>query len=331
MSPIRDSVVDTARALFGSRYARRTRADALRSHTIADGVAALTARNSDGGSAEEPIFIFSAGWRSGSTLLQRLLMSGGDTLVWGEPYDRACLVQRLAATVRPFAEDWPPPAPQLEMVSLQALPQSWVANLYPPERALPTAYRSLLEQLFKIPAVEHGASRWGFKEVRLGADEARFLRWLYPRARFLFLYRCPYAAYRSYKAFQAARGWYVRWPDQHAFTVWAFARHWRRLTGEFVVEAERLDALLVPYEALAAGTMNERIADYCDLALDPAALHGRVGSGREREGRFALTDVERKLIQWATAPLASRLGYRGERPSAEPAPVLDRPAAGQPL
>ena len=31
-----------------------------------------------------PIFIFTTGWRTGSTLLQRLITSSGETLIWGE-------------------------------------------------------------------------------------------------------------------------------------------------------------------------------------------------------------------------------------------------------
>ena len=33
-----------------------------------------------------PVFLFSAGWRSGSTLLQRLITHGGEVMMWGEPF-----------------------------------------------------------------------------------------------------------------------------------------------------------------------------------------------------------------------------------------------------
>ena len=39
----------------------------------------------DGDDVDEPVFLFSAGWRSGSTLLQRLIMSDASIFVWGEP------------------------------------------------------------------------------------------------------------------------------------------------------------------------------------------------------------------------------------------------------
>src|SRR5688572_31225972 len=57
---------------------------------------------------EAPIFIFAAGWRSGSTLLQRLLISGGDALIWGEPYSPSDIVGRLTESLRIFSQEFPP-------------------------------------------------------------------------------------------------------------------------------------------------------------------------------------------------------------------------------
>ena len=51
---------------------------------------------------DAPIFLLSAGWRSGSTMLQRLLMSDPGVLIWGEPYDECGLVQALAGCAKAF-------------------------------------------------------------------------------------------------------------------------------------------------------------------------------------------------------------------------------------
>lgn len=313
LPPFIFSLTDTARALVGSRHAHRSRHRALRARELTQPLASLAAGGAAVPCAESPIFILSAGWRSGSTLLQRLLMSGGDTLLWGEPFDRACLVQRLADSLRPFSADWPAAGEVVTEASLQSMPHRWIANLYPPLANLQSGYRALLEELFKRPAMERGALRWGFKEVRLGVEEARLLRWLYPQARIIFLYRNPYDAYCSYKAFQQARGWYVRWPEQHAFTPWAFGRHWRRLVGGFVAEAAQLGALLICYESLVSGARKvDDIAAYCDLALDSSVLAARIGSSRAEPAQGSLTALERRLIWLATAPLADRLGYGAE-------------------
>src|SRR6185312_12863121 len=43
-----------------------------------------------------PIFLLSAGWRSGSTLLQRMIMEKNhDILMWGEPFDHASIFDRM--------------------------------------------------------------------------------------------------------------------------------------------------------------------------------------------------------------------------------------------
>ena len=52
---------------------------------------------------EQPVFVLSAGWRSGSTLLQRMIMENNrDLLMWGEPFPHCNihdgLVNRRAGT-----------------------------------------------------------------------------------------------------------------------------------------------------------------------------------------------------------------------------------------
>ena len=57
-------------------------------------------------STDEPVFVLAAGWRSGSTLLQRMLMR--HCLVWGEPFGRAMLIDSLAQPLQTFTDTWPP-------------------------------------------------------------------------------------------------------------------------------------------------------------------------------------------------------------------------------
>src|SRR4051794_12968592 len=55
---------------------------------------------------DEPVFLLAAGWRSGSTLLQRMLLD--QCLVWGEPYGSTGLIERLAMPLQRFNDAWPP-------------------------------------------------------------------------------------------------------------------------------------------------------------------------------------------------------------------------------
>lgn len=289
-----------ARMLLGTRAARagrrRSRAAAARPEA---GIAALFAGAAGpaGDDFEEtPIFILSAGWRSGSTLLQRLVASGEGVLIWGEPYDRATLLQRLAASAAPFSEAWPPAGYMTADADLSRLAQSWTANLYPPRAALRAAHRAFLVALFAAPARALGASRWGLKEVRLGAAEAAYLKALFPRARFLFIRRRLGEAWLSYRGFSGAADWYARWPDRPAFTPFGFARHWARMSREVERAAALTGGLLIEYEDLVAGRTDlAAVAAYCGTAIDPATLRTRVGSGA-KEGAAGLSALERALL-----------------------------------
>jgi hypothetical protein len=51
------------------------------------------AKEDDGN--ESPIFLLSTGWRSGSTLLQRILVTDPSVLLWGEPLGEMALISQI--------------------------------------------------------------------------------------------------------------------------------------------------------------------------------------------------------------------------------------------
>ena len=288
--------------LAGTRSARRSyRAGLARQASPEAGIRAFFAAagaEPAGRPAESPIFIFAAGWRSGSTLLQRLVASDGRVLIWGEPYDRSGIVQALARSLAPFSASWPPPGYPQASGSLAGLPESWLANLYPPPAALRTALRGLFLELFAVPARAQGASRWGFKEVRFGLAEALLLKGLFPDARFLFLRRDLEAAYLSYKGFSGSMDWYASWPRQPVFTPWAFARHRAGIIGEFEAALAATAGLLIDYAELASGRIDlARISAHCGVRIDAAILAGRVGSGLKDGKPLPLTRLEKLLLR----------------------------------
>src|SRR3954451_10754437 len=82
---------------------------------------------------DSPIFVLGSGWRTGSTLVQRMINATPGTLIWGEPYSEGALVQRLAESIafldpengrfngRILPDDAEPPGGD-----------EWTANLTPP-------------------------------------------------------------------------------------------------------------------------------------------------------------------------------------------------------
>lgn len=275
--------------------------------SIAEGIESIRRRWPDlpDESDERPIFILSAGWRSGSTLLQRALTH--ECLVWGEPYGHSGLIEAMAEPLRCFHEIWPEPQFFYAGEGPGVLIRRFVANLYPPVQDLLLGHRRFFEQVFAEPARRAGAPRWGLKEVRLSADHAAYLRWLFPRAKFLFLIRNPYDAFRSYAARRdLGWRWYRRWPDEPVTTE-VFARNWRVLVESFLEGHRKVDGILVKYEDLVRGEFAP-VEQYLGFGLCREALEINPGDGGPPP-REITNAWDRDALRREIGSLASSLGY----------------------
>lgn len=303
-------------AFLGTARARKEHAKAIASRpSVLSGVSELERLrpNESQNDAESPIFLFSAGWRSGSTLLQRLIMSDRGVLIWGEPFDECGVIPAMAGTARAFRRGWPPSEyyySHYKDAKPEDLADDWIANLFPSAEEFRRGHRAFFDAAFAVPAQRAGAPRWGIKEVRLTAEHAHYLRWLYPNAKFVFLYRNPLDAYRSYCRY--GRNWYDTWPDKPVFTPTAFGKHWRELTAGYIGAQEALGALMVRYEDLVAASEDllQRLERHLDLTVDRSILGKKVGSSERRGEQARVSRLEKALLRHAVAPLAHDLGYR---------------------
>ncbi len=183
----------------------------------------------DDSESESPIFLLATGWRSGSTLVQRILVTDPRVLLWGEPLGEMGLVSEIAGILTRLS-GFPGLKERCEGndETFASLPTSWIATLYPPGNDFRLALQSLFNRWLGEPARRLGFSRWGFKEVRLGAAEATLLHWLYPKAKFVLLSRNPYDCYRSLSDSGWHHVYHIR-PDIRVDSAAGLARHWNRL------------------------------------------------------------------------------------------------------
>lgn len=299
-------------ALKGPAQARAQHRQALKQEPgILTGVAQLQKFNPADATndLEAPIFLLSAGWRSGSTLLQRLIMSDSRVLIWGEPYDESGLIQALAVSMKAFRPGWPPQEYFYDGTPPNQLSGKWIANLFPSLEDWRKGQRALFDTMFAAPAKRAGAARWGIKEVRLNAEHCAYLQWVYPNARFVFLYRNPLEAYRSYCRY--GRSWYDTFPDKPVFTPTAFGRHWQKLMQAFLKDAKALGALVIRYEDLVAGlTPLDELEAYLNITIDRTVLKAKVGTSERSGEKAQVNALERWLLRRAVAPVAEALGYK---------------------
>jgi len=257
---------------------------------------------------EAPIFLLSTSWRSGSTLLQRILVTDPGLLLWGEPLGEMALLSRLTEMVSHFISDrnlteWRN-QPALNSSSLSKF---WIANLYPPGQDFRSGLRSVFDRWLGEPARKHGFARWGLKEVRIGAGEATLLHWLYPQAKFVVISRHPYDCYRSL----ADSGWprvYDRYPDVSVDSAAGFARHWNRIAVSWSELPQEFPVARIRYEDLVAGKVDFReLESWLGIRIQEAtAMAASVGGTATRT---SLSWYERMIIAREAAPGMSALGY----------------------
>jgi hypothetical protein len=225
---------------------------------------------SSNASQEAPVFILAAGSCCGPTFLQRLVSP--HCFIWGEPYEHSGLVASQADALRAFIQQLPHPRRFSQGQCAESTSQRFHPSLCPDPAQFLDTQRQFFRSLFSEPARKAGAKNWGMMFERLDSDHASYLKWLFPGARLVFLYRNPFDAYRSY----AAGG------DTDCLgrlTAHAFGTLWNRTVRGFLKHAEQLQGLPVAYETLGRGDF-EAIERYLGFELSRDAKELNRSDGR---------------------------------------------------
>jgi len=240
--------------------------------------------------------------------MQRILVTDPSVLLWGEPPGEIALVSGIVNRLSRLSAF---PGLSHRCISqdsiFSTLATSWIATLYPPCLDFRVALKSMFDRWLGRPARERGFTRWGFKEVRLGAAEAMLLHWIYPKAKFVLLSRNPYDCYRSLSDSGWHHVYYTR-PDIRVDSAAGLARHWNRIVLSWSELPAHFPAFRIKYEDMVGGRVDFReLEGWLGIKLNEDVARGaRVGS-TARLPRLRL--CQRWIISREAAAGMRALGY----------------------
>jgi hypothetical protein len=253
----------------------------------ADGMIAGHAHPAAGVCIEDaPVFIFSSGQRTGSTLLQALINTHRDIHLMGEHSGAFAGLIEQQRLVKSY-EDGQPSRPGRLLVAPR----------------MQEAARAYLRTLYVPLAQARGSRRWGFKEVRYDAEMAGYLCDLFPSARIIWLTRNPVDVLISMKRREdAAEPWNRTW------TRGALG-HWEGINRSFLGLAQPMPQVkLVRYEDLMDDQASQlaRLCTHLSVEVEDLDLgifewryaleRGVAFEDRQPIPQSLLTEEERALI-----------------------------------
>ena len=239
--------------------------------------------------SDSPIIVFAASWRTGSTLLQRILNASGEVFIWGEP---TFLPQARALYERSRS--------YFEKVignrnkAFNKTVGNWIPVISPRPEQVTKALKLFFDELYGKETLAFGLKRWGFKEVRDDAvKNIIFLKKLYPHAKFLFLVRNPYDIYKSVKA----KKFHGNFKDPYEPIC-----IWNNNVREFFSHEEvKKYCLLVRYEDIVKITREDnaelnKITTHVNISIQDKMYKELAAKADPSGGKKSLTSEEVKII-----------------------------------
>lgn len=151
------------------------------------------------------IIISAATHRSGSTLLQRIVNSRKENLIWGEHQGIVTDFLGIYKKVRNYSLDYR--KERSGYFDSGEDPNVWIATMTPDfpfvDQAVVESAKAFMNALYSQYRDTHDTV--GFKEVHYGEQELKLLRKCFPEAEFLLVVRNPIHTWQS---LLNCRGWY---------------------------------------------------------------------------------------------------------------------------
>ena len=255
------------------------------------------------GNTQNPVFIFASCWRSGSTLLQRIVNASGEVFIWGEP---AFLAEAQALFHR-MEECLAKGGSRRQSANISGVGR-WIPVLSPPPQRATEAFKDLFSAIYHQETAQLGFKRWGFKEVRpQAADRIRMLIRIYPEADFIFLVRNPYHTFRSLKG----KKFHAKFKDP-----FQPIKVWRDNVEELLNDdPPATRCLVVKYEELIEQSrlehrLLEAIGNHLRLPVTEKMFKELEVKTDSSGGGMELSSEEKERITSIVGETAPRLGYR---------------------
>lgn len=233
---------------------------------------------------DTPIFVFGCAWRCGSTLLQRLLTSTGEILIWGEHVGLVHELVKIAIKL----ESNQHLSERQSSNFMDRGAKVWIANLNPKHENIKSfAIQIFLSNYYAKATHELGYKRWGFKEVRYDAQVAISLLEAFPNSKAIFLVRDLNGVLSS----NAANDWY----DSVGGAKGVTSRWIKNIRTFLSVQDKRV--LTVSYSKIAKGdpTTFDAISSHVGLStpIDVSLLSTKV---RAADSPPVIRDQEARIL-----------------------------------
>jgi hypothetical protein len=150
----------------------------------------------------EPVFVTAPTGRNGITLIQRLLNSSHDIIVYGENSHLVSVIPHQVNAIIPFMNNKKELDQAFEHFRNGNV-EGWTSNLWPGVMryvgiTLENAYRYY--EYYAEFSKDNGFSQWGIKNPLTGPKMVQNIRTLLKRTRFILIYRNIFSVARSAKA-----------------------------------------------------------------------------------------------------------------------------------
>ncbi len=263
-----------------------------------------------------PVFVIAPTARNGITLLQRLVNSTGQIIVYGE---NAIFMHELVTVAIQAIEVNQQQHAEFEQVRtrfLQGERDGWTSNLWPDSNRFANAviggfYQTTM--VYEQCTREYGCGRWGIKYPLTDPYIVPRLLCLLPGSRFVFIHRHLFDVVRSAKARQ-----FITNDEQ----LIEYGRQYQA-NMHAVLNTPREQMMIIRYEDLMADPepVLKRLETFTGVSgIDRSVLSRRINTfqgdpsiGRSPTGYIPpaeLTEAEKALLTEEARPTLEQAGYR---------------------